>query len=101
MPDTPAGTPIEVEDKLIDLATAARLTNRPLRVIQRWAASGILPVVRQDETVPKRKYIRLSAILPTIERKRWGTRRTRPKTLLTREGREITLQGQEPTDSAL
>jgi hypothetical protein len=108
VPDIPATTPLIDPEPLLTLAEAARLTQRPLRLIQAWTNAGpngeapILPVARQDATGLRRKWVRLDAVrAATTSRRHWGTKRTKRRQLTTEGGRTLEITGQRGTPSRL
>ena len=103
MPDIPAASELLDEEPLITLLEAARMTQRPLRVIQSWTQGDnpILPVARQDEHGRRTKWIRLVDLRATASRRKWGTKRTKARATTSDAGLIIEIRGQEATDSRL
>ena len=109
MPDQPPA-PLEAEEPqdiyiergpLLTLHEAARLTGRSLRILQRWVKAGILPARYKQAKWPHATLVTTADLVQIATRRRWGTRRTRPTCRTTEGGYEITLRGQEATDSRL
>jgi hypothetical protein len=107
MPDIPATMLMLGDEPLVSLSVAARITGRPLRVVQSWTVPGpkgeppVLPVARQDDTGLRRKWVRLIDLRATADRRRWGNKRTKKRRLTTKAGRTIEIQGQAATPSRL
>jgi hypothetical protein len=104
MPDQPPGIPTN-EPVLWDLKTVARITGRPLALIQRWVVPGpkgeppILPSVKETQH-PFRRRVRPEDIAVSGDKRHWGIRKTgRTRITKTQAGREITMTEREPTDS--
>ena len=106
MPDQPNAI-TTLEPVYWDLKKVARITGRPLALIQRWVVPGpkgeppILPSIKEDHH-PFRRMVRPEDLSVSGRRRHWGTRKTgRTRTTKTKAGREITLTEREPTDSRL
>ena len=104
MPDQPNAI-TTLEPVYWDLKTVARITGRPLALIQRWVVPGpkgedpILPSVKETQH-PFRRLVRPEDLLMAAKRRHWGTRKTgRTRPTKTEAGHEITLTEHEPTDS--
>jgi hypothetical protein len=85
--------PIYVEQgPLLTLQQVADLTGRRLRLIQRWAENGTLPIRYHEPHWPYKKLVRPIDLLAIATIKRWEVKRGKAKTVTTKKGKAIRIR---------
>src|SRR5688500_13607903 len=96
--------PIEVErGPLLTLQEASRLTNRPVRLLQRWIKDGKLASRFRQAEWPYGALVTWQDLSDAhVRHKHWGTKTARKRQeLTTLSGKPFTIRSQEGTDSRL
>jgi hypothetical protein len=93
--------PIQVPaGKFMTLAQASKKTGRPVRVLQRWVKTGVLPARYKQATWPHGTLVTDADLAAVKDRRHWGSRRSRkPRVLTTDSGQTVMLRAQARTDS--